>query len=170
MMIAAVFAALMMQQAAPAVVWQDATARPAAEPPVPAEAAPALPDWARADPYAYERAQCSPMIRSAAESQEACQARVRVVLAANMGQDLPQGMRTMAAADACRQEAAGDRYALQCGAPSRSLPAGPNLQERQCTTRPTVNGRGAVSFSEDCTQGATSSRDEGLKLTFGRDD
>ena len=66
----ALVAAVILQQAAPGqVVWQE----PAPPEPVVAEApaAPALPDWARADPYGYERSECSPLMRKANESLEA---------------------------------------------------------------------------------------------------
>ena len=166
MLTAAVLSALMLQQAAAGqAVWT-----PPAEPaPVVASApAPALPDWARADPFGYERSECSPLIRSSSETMEACQGRVRATLAANLGDDLPAALRTGGGAENCRQEAAGDRYALQCGAPARAeLPGGPDLADRNCMTRPNVSGRGAVLFSETCTRGGRETREEGLKVTFG---
>ena len=165
-MLAAVVAALILQQAAgQAVVWSE-TPPPATEPTPSAAPAPTIPDWARADPYAYERAQCSPMIRKADESQEACQARVRVVLAANLGDALPAGLKSSASAEACRQEAAGDRYALQYGAPSRPDRPATALEERRCTTRPTVTG-GAVSYQEDCSASTRPGEEDGLRIRLG---
>lgn len=69
-MLAAVFASvLMMQQAASGqVVWN---APPPAPTEAPTVAAPSIPDWARADPFGYERSECSPLIRKADETMEA---------------------------------------------------------------------------------------------------
>ncbi len=174
-MLTVVFA-VMLQQAAPLpaatgqVVWET----PASVAPAEAVAAidlPAIPDSARADPWGYERAECSPLIRSSQESLETCQARVRVTLAAHLGDALPAGLIPAGAPDECRQEAAGDRYALQCGAPARaSAPSGPDLADSNCTTRPGVTGRGAVAFSETCDRGGQVSREDGLKVTFGGSD
>lgn len=167
-MLAAVFASvLMMQQAASGqVVWN---APPPAQPETPAVAAPPIPDWARADPFGYERSECSPLIRKADETMEACQARVRTVLAANLGDALPRGLMPANAADQCRQEAAGDRYAMQCGAPSRTTPAGPVLQERSCETRPQARAQGGIAWQQDCrpTGAQSDSEDEGLRIRLG---
>ncbi|WP_291834989.1 hypothetical protein [Brevundimonas sp.] len=169
MLTAAVLSALMLQQAAPGPVVWTAPAEPA--PAVTATAAaPAIPDWARADPFGYERSECSPLIRAASEPMEACQSRVRLALAANLGDALPAGLRPSGSPDNCRQEAAGDRYAMQCGAPSRSVPAGPDLSDRNCTTRPAVTNQGAVAFREECTVGGREVREEGLKINLGRRD
>jgi hypothetical protein len=166
-MLAAVFAAVMLQQAAgQAVVWSE-TPPPVVDPV--SSAVPAIPDWARADPYAYERSECSPMIRKAEESQEACQARVRAVLAANLGDALPAGLRPAGAPDSCQRT--GDRYAMQCGAPSRPDQPSVALAERSCITRPVVTGQGAVSYEEDC--GASRGSDDqqdGLRITLGGKD
>jgi len=165
----ALVAALFLQQAAPGqVVWQE----PAPPEPViaPTPAAPALPDWARADPYGYERSECSPLIRKADESLEACQSRVRTALALDLGADLPPGLAGGDAAEQCRQEAAGDRYALQCGAPGRSAPAGPDMRARECTTRPRSDGEGRMSFEEVCTVNGEDVRDEGLRIRLGGGD
>jgi len=161
----ALVAAVMLQQAAPGpIIWQD----PAPPAPAVAEtpAGPALPDWARADPYGYERSECSPLMRKANESQEACQARVRTALALDLGA-LPQGLAGGAAAEACRQEAAGDRYALQCTVPGRSVPAGPDLRVRDCTTRPRSDADGRMTFEEVCTVNGQDVRDEGLTIRLG---
>ena len=168
-MLAAAVVAIVLQQAAPGqVVWQE----PAPAEPViaPTPAAPALPDWARADPYGYERSECSPLIRKANESMEACQARVRTALALDLGADLPPGLAGGAAAEQCRQEAAGDRYALQCGAPSRSAPGGPRLVDRACETRPRVQPEGGVVWTEEC-RPADGSRppEDGLSIRLGGD-
>ena len=168
-MLAIFLAAVLQQQAATGqVVWE-------APPPPPVEAAapadiPALPDYARADPYGYERAECSPLVRRSEETMDACQQRVRAALAANLGPALPSGLAPGGAADNCRQEADGDRYALQCGAPSRSVPPGPDLRERSCTTRRTGTEKGAVTYEEVCTVGGERVRDEGLRIRLGGGD
>lgn len=170
-MFAALTAALLLQQAAPGqVVWQTpAPAEPAtAEAPA---AIPTIPDWARADPYGYERSECSPLVRKAEESMEACQARVRTALAANLGDDLPVGLSQTNAAERCRQEAAGDRYALQCGTPGRSGPATSRLVEQTCETRPGAQPQGGVTWTEECRPADGSEpAEEGLRLRLGGND
>lgn len=167
-MLAAVFASvLMMQQAAAGqIVWNNPAP---VEPAAPVVAAPPIPDWAREDPFGYERSECSPLIRKSDETMEACQARVRTVLAANLGDALPRGLAPANAADQCRQEADGDRYAMQCGAPSRTSPAGPVLQERSCETRPRVRAQGGVAWQQDCRPagGQRTDEDEGLRIRLG---
>lgn len=170
-MFVALAAAVLLQQAAPGqVVWQT---------PVPAEPAaaeapaaiPTIPDWARADPYGYERSECSPLVRKAEESMEACQARVRTALAANLGDDLPVGLSRINAAERCRQEAAGDRYALQCGTPGRSGPATSRLVEQTCETRPRAQPQGGVTWTEECRPADGSApAEEGLRLRLGGND
>ncbi|HYD27970.1 hypothetical protein [Brevundimonas sp.] len=167
----AVIAAVALQQAASGqVVWQTPT------PPEPAVAeipafVPPIPEWARTDPYGYERSECSPLVRAASETLEGCQARVRSALAANLGAALPAGLAPASAADNCRQEAAGDRYALQCGAPSRSGAAGARLVERTCETRPRVQPEGGVVWTEECRPADGSKPpEEGLTFRLGGDD
>ncbi len=167
---------VMLQQAAP---LPAATGRVVWETPAPVEAAsavaavdlPPIPDSARADPYGYERAECSPLIRSSQETLEACQARVRVLLAAHLGADLPAGLAPTGATDECRQEAAGDRYALQCGAPSRPDRPAAALEERTCETRPRVQPQGGVAWSEECRPASgRRENDDGLKFRLGGQD
>lgn len=166
-MLAAILAVMLQQAVTGQVVWETPL------PPAPAEAAapvviPAIPDSARADPWGYERAECSPLIRKAEESMEACQQRVRVALAANLGAALPAGLAPAGAPDACRLEAAGDRYALQCGAPSRPDRPTAALQEQVCETRPRAQPQGGVAWVEDCRPaGGGRDEDEGLKLRLG---
>ncbi|HYC96763.1 hypothetical protein [Brevundimonas sp.] len=167
-MLAVLAAALLQQAATGQVVWQTPPPEPVA---VQAAAVPSIPDWARADPYGYERSECSPLVRKAEESLEACQARVRVALAANLGDALPPGLAPANAADQCRQEAAGDRYALQCGAPSRSGPATAALVERTCETRPRARPEGGVAWTEECRPADGSKpAEEGLSIRLGGDD
>ncbi len=171
-MLAIVFA-VMLQQAAPLpatsgpVVWET---------PAPVETAPAtavpdippIPDYARADPWGYERTECSPLIRTAGESMEACQARVRTALAAHLGGALPAGLAPAGATDECRQEAAGDRYALQCGAPRRAGRPTTTLEERTCETRPRALPQGGVAWTEECRPaGGVRTDDDGLAIRMG---
>lgn len=164
----ALFAAVILQQAAAGqAVWQE-PAPPAAPSIVETPAAPALPDWARADPYGYERSECSPLMRKANESLEACQARVRTALALDLGGALPPGMAGADPAERCRQEAAGDRYALQCGAPSRAGVSTPRLVDRTCETRPRAQREGGVLWVEECRPADGSEPpEEGLSFRLG---
>lgn len=167
MLTAAIAAVILQRAAAGQVVWQA----PAPPEPVAVEtpaAVPTIPDWARTDPYGYERSECSPLLRKAEESMEACQARVRTALAANLGDAMPVGLAPANAADQCRQEAAGDRYALQCGAPGRSGPATSRLVERTCETRPRAQEQGGVVWTEECRPADGSEpAEEGLKIRLG---
>jgi hypothetical protein len=173
-MLAAVFAVI-LQQTAPLpaatgqVVWETPAPVEAAEPA--AVELPAIPDSARADPWGYERAECSPLIRSSQETLEACQARVRVTLAAHLGSALPAGLAPAGAVDECRQAAAGDRYALQCGAPSRPQRPATVLEERSCETRPRAQAAGGVAWTEECRPASGADRDEGgLRIRLGGKD
>ena len=169
-MLALVAVVILQQAASGQVVWQT----PAPPEPLAVEAPaaiPTIPDWARSDPYGYERSECSPLVRKADESLEGCQARVRAALAANRGDDLPVGLAPVRAADQCRQEAAGDRYALQCGAPDRSGPAAPRLTERTCETRPRGRPEGGVAWVEECRPADGSKPpEEGLTFRLGGND
>jgi hypothetical protein len=166
-MLAAVFASvLMMQQAAAGqIVWN--TPAPV-EPAAPVVAAPPIPDWARSDPYGYERSECSPLIRQANETMEACQSRVRIALAANLGENMPRDLTPIAATDQCRQEASDGRYDMECSTRARSeLPSGPVLQEdRACANRPRGQTRGGIAWERVC-ETTPNSQSDGLKWTFG---
>ncbi|HEY0103112.1 MAG TPA: hypothetical protein VGB60_06585 [Brevundimonas sp.] len=166
-MLAIVFAAMLQQAATGQVVWEAPPAIPVAAPtPIPA-----IPDYARADPFGYERSECSPLIRKASETLEACQVRVRSALAANLGAALPPGLAPSASAEQCRQEAAGDRYALQCGTPARSVRASATPEERTCETRPQAQAQGGVVWTEECrpADGRAPTQD-GLRIRLGGDD
>lgn len=169
-MLAVVFA-LVLQQAVPAATGQVVWEAPAPTETAPAAATaeiPAIPESARVDPYGYERAECSPLIRKAEESMEACQARVRVALAAHLGDALPAGLAPAGAPDECRQEAAGDRYALQCGAPRRADRPAAALEERTCETRPRAQPQGGVAWTEECRPaGGGRETDDGLRVRLG---
>lgn len=163
-MLAIIFAA-MLQQAVPGqVVWE---ASPTPPPAAPVER-PDIPDSARSDPYGYERAECSPLIRNSTETLEACQARVRIALAANLGDALPPGLAPAGTPDECRQEAAGDRYALQCGAPDRPVRPVISPQETTCSSRPRAQPQGGVAWTEECrpADGRASTQD-GLRIRLG---
>lgn len=167
-MLALAFAVLLQQQAAAGqVAWETPV------PAEPVEAAapvviPPIPDSARADPYGYERAECSPLIRKADESMEVCQQRVRVALAANLGAALPAGLAPAGAPNECRQEAAGDRYALQCGAPTRPDRPATVLEEQVCESRPRAQAEGGVAWVEDCRPaGGRRDAEDGLRLRLG---
>lgn len=169
-MLAAVFAVMLQQAATGQVVWQTPVAAAPAPVAAPAET-PAIPDFARADPYGYERAECSPLVRTAGETMDACQQRVRAALAANLGDALPAGLAPVGAADNCRQEAAGDRYALQCGAPSRPDREVAVLEDRVCESRPRAQPRGGVAWTEECRPaGGVRQEEDGLRIRLGGED
>ncbi|RZJ05841.1 MAG: hypothetical protein EON89_02605 [Brevundimonas sp.] len=169
-MLIALVAALLLQQtpAQPTIVWSTPVEAPPAAPATPP---PPIPDWARADPFGYERSECSPLIRKAEESQDACQARVRTALAANLGAALPDGLKPAGATTGeCRQTAAGDRYALQCGTPARPDRPVAASPERTCETRPQAQPGGGVVWQETCRPADGSApADEGLRVRIGRD-
>lgn len=150
--------------AAGAIAWQEAApvqAEVVAAPP------PSLPAWALADPFGWERSQCSPLIRKDA-TLEACQARVRVDLAANLGNDLPAALRPQSMQDCRRTE---DGYAVDCGAPDRPDRPSPVLREQDCGNRIVSQGDGRAVFNSDCRPVAGEERnDDGLRINLGRRD
>lgn len=171
-MLVAVLSALVLQQSAPQtppgqIVWNETPADTLAPPAAPP---PPIPEWARTDPFGYERSECSPMVRAASETLEGCQARVRFALAANLGDTLPVGLAGGDGAEDCRQEAAGDRYALQCGPTRRNSTLTPPMTAQRCERRPQRQG-GAVVWQEEC-EPADGSRTEegGLRLKLWGDD
>lgn len=172
-MIAVVFAVL-LQQTAPdpavqgQVVWTTPITAPAE---VPAPPPPILPEAARADPYGYERAECSPYVRASSETLEACQYRVRTVLASGLGEALPDGLKPAVEAERCRPDPRTGGFALDCNA-ARTVPAGPQLTDRRCETRPTASARGGVIYTETCTTGrpGEQERERGLRLRLGGND
>lgn len=73
-MLTAFALALVLQQA---VVWEEPAQIVEPEPaPIVAAAQVELPDWAIADPFSWERSQCSPLVRGDVPL-EICQTRVR---------------------------------------------------------------------------------------------
>ena len=168
-MLTAVFAALILQQSAPAqtVVW-DTPPEPApvaaASPPT----TPTLPDWALADPFAWERSQCSPLMRRE-PTMEVCQARVRAELAANLGDALPPALAPSGTPEPCAPTA-GDDYAVQCGTPPRAAVAAASPREQVCDTRPQRQPNGGVVWASECRPASGEARKDGLSFRlFGRD-
>ena len=161
MSMTALIAAVMMLQSAPGVVIWDQPP-PSAAPEAPSAPLPELPDWAKADPFAWERAQCSPLVRGT-EDMGACQARVRADLYAVLGDDLPDGLRPAAQLTDCGPRPDGN-YALACNAPRRE-PAVRQAPEQDCRTRPQRQGQG-VAWTQDC-RPLGSSDQEGLRLRIG---
>ncbi len=171
-MIAVVFAILLQQPApGPNVQGQVVWATPIA-PPVEAQAAPLapLPEAARADPYGYERAECSPYVRASSETLEACQFRVRTALAAGLGDALPDGLRPAVESERCRPDPQTGGFALDCNN-ARTVPAGPDLADRRCDTRPTRLPQGGVAYTENCTSTRPGEEEsQGLRIKLFGDD
>ncbi len=162
MLMTAVIAAVLMMQSAPgAVVWEQ-TAAPTPTIEAPAAPLPDLPDWAKTDPFAWERAQCSPLVRGN-EDMGACQTRVRADLFAVLGDDLPDGLRPAAQLTDCGPQPDGN-YALACNAPRRE-PAVRQAPEQDCRTRPQRQGQG-VAWTQDC-RPLNSGDQDGLRLKIG---
>lgn len=158
---------LVLQQAAGSgVVWD--TPVPAADPMPPAPAAAgALPAWALADPFAWERAECNPMIRRES-SLESCQARVRGELFAALGDRLPAGLLPSGTPVPCLATPGEDgAYPVQCGVPERTVTAAPSAQAPDCRPRPTRQG-GSVAFVTECRTEGTGETG-GLSFRLGKD-
>lgn len=166
-MMTALLFALMLQQAAPAVVWSD-------DPPAPVETVaaapvPVLPAHALADPFGWERSQCSPFIRRD-EPLEHCQARVRVTLAAVLGDRLPDGLRPSAALENCTPGTAANGYAMQCGPRPVAALGAPAPLEKVCDSRPQRTPSGTLAFNNDCRPAPGEVREtEGLRIRLGGD-
>lgn len=153
--------ALLLQQTAPAIVWDQPA--PAVEPaPVAAVAtASSLPEWARTDPFAYERARCSPMVRGDTPL-ETCQAETRAELALALGDALPDALKPASMPDDCRmtrEAGGGSPYARQCGPQQRTGAPLATPVEQDCRTRPARGG----GFTSEC---RPTSRQEGEGLTI----
>lgn len=163
MLLNVMIAAVMMLQVAPGgVVWeQPASPTPTAE--APAAPVPDLPDWAKADPFGWERAQCSPLVRGD-EEMTTCQARVRADLFAVLGDDLPEGLKPSPTPLDCGPQPDGN-YALACNAPRRE-PAIQQAPEQDCRTRPQRQGSGGVAWTQDC-RPLSSGEQDGLRIRLG---
>lgn len=171
-MLTAVLAALLLQQATPVrpIVWETPVApEPAveAEAPTALSAAPTLPAWALADPFAWERSQCSPLIRRE-PTMEICQARVRADLAASLGADLPPGLAPSALPEACVPvETGSGAYAVTCKPPERAGAAPPAPREQVCESRPQRLPNGGMSFASNCRPASGESSKDGLSFRLG---
>ena len=162
-MLTAFALAMVLQQA---VVWETPAPPPEAEPVETAAPASDLPAWAVADPFAWERSQCSPLVSR--EPLDVCQARVRVELSAALGDRLPAGLRPAGAPVPCLATPGDDgKYPLQCGVPERQAAATVTPTVPDCRPRPQRQG-GSVAFVTDCR--AENAGDGGLSFRlFGKD-
>jgi hypothetical protein len=173
MLIAALAAALMLwtpQQAAGTIVWETpSAAAPAAEAEeTPPPATSSLPDWALADPFAWERSQCSPMIRKDASMAD-CQVRVRSELAAALGDSLPTGLAPDGIED-CRQVSDGvGGYALTCAPAQRTSTSAAAPVAEVCEERPTRVPGGGVSFERQCRPATAPQTRNGVTFKLGGD-
>lgn len=163
-MLTALALALVFQQS---VVWE--TPPPVVEEAPPEVAAPVttLPDWALADPFGWERSQCSPLVSR--EPVDVCQARVRAELSAALGDRLPAGLRPAGEPAPCLAAPDDDgKYPVQCGAPERQAAASVTPRIQDCRSRPQRQG-GSVAFVTDCRADDESSRGLSINLLGGRD-
>ena len=167
-MLVAAFAALILQQTAPGVVWETPpapeVAASSAKPPT------TLPAWALADPFGWERSQCSALIRRE-ETLVACQGRVRTELAANLGDALPPALSPAGLGGECVPTVGeANAYAVTCGPERREGAPAPGIQEQVCETRPQRQGGGGVSWAETCRPASGPGREsEGLTFRLGGD-
>ena len=167
-MLTALALALALQQA---VVWETPAPAPvveAARVEVATTPVTTLPDWAVADPFGWERSQCSPLVSR--EPLDVCQTRVRAELSAALGDSLPAGLRPAGEPVPCLA-APGDNggYAVQCGVPERQAAATVTPRIQDCRPRPQRQG-GSVAFVTDCR--ADDDKSEGLSFRLfggGRD-
>jgi hypothetical protein len=130
---------------------------------------PALPQWARDDPFAWERARCHPQIRGDTPL-ETCQLQVRQQLAVELGDALPEALRPTTELQDCARSQADSDFAVQCDMPREIRgPSTPQLTERTCSTRPRARPDGGVVWEEVC-DSPTSREDQGLRINLsGRD-
>ncbi|CAN5390124.1 hypothetical protein BH10PSE1_BH10PSE1_15640 [soil metagenome] len=171
-MLIATLAALVIQQSAGTIAWETPPIEPeaATETSASITATPVstLPDWAKADPFAWERSQCSPVIRKDA-SMEACQVRVRTELAAELGDRLPAGLAPDGI-EGCRQVSNGaGGYELTCAPVQRSLSSPPTPVAEVCEERPTRTADGGVSFERECRPATGPQAKDGVSFRLGGD-
>ncbi len=118
-MLTAFALAMVLQQA---VVWETPASAAQAEPVEVAAPVTDLPAWALADPFGWERSQCSPLVSR--EPLDVCQARVRVELSAALGDQLPAGLRPAGEPVPCLATPGDDgKYPVQCGTPEHRAAA-----------------------------------------------
>ncbi|MEH6697381.1 MAG: hypothetical protein V7672_01645 [Brevundimonas sp.] len=128
---------------------------------------PALPQWARDDPFAWERARCHPQIRGDTPL-ESCQFRVRQRLALELGDQLPEALRPTSELQACAYAQAEAGFAVQCDQPREVRgPSTPQLREQaRCSTRPRARPDGGVIWEEVCDPSSTRDEDNGLRINL----
>lgn len=160
-MLTVLILATMLQQAVP--VWEASRAEPSSTADI-AAPIPDLPAWALADPFAWERSQCSPLLRKDA-SLETCQARVRGELSAALGDRLPAGLQPPGEPVPClaTPDDTG-AYPVQCGLPERRTAQTVTPRIAECRSRPTRQG-GSVAFVTECEPEAGETR--GLTFRVG---
>lgn len=128
---------------------------------------PALPQWARDDPFAWERARCHPQIRGNTPL-ESCQFRVRQQLALELGDQLPEALRPTSELQACAYAQAEAGFAVQCDQPREVRgPSTPQLREQaRCSSRPRARPDGGVIWEEVCDPSSTRDEDNGLRINL----
>ncbi len=154
--------AMVLQQT---VVWETPAPAPEAEPVEVSAAVTDLPAWALADPFGWERSQCSPLVSR--EPLDVCQTRVRAELSAALGDRLPAGLRPAGEPVPCLATPGDDgAYPVQCGVPERQSAATVSPTIPDCRPRAQRQG-GSVAFVTDCR--AESSESRGLSINlFGK--
>ena len=152
---------LALQQATGFVAWTEPV--PAALPVAETVARPDLPDWAIADPFGWERSQCSPLVRGE-EPIEACQSRVRADLAVVLGDRLPAGLRPSDTPTPClaTPDATG-AFPVECREPERRVAPSNPIQDQVCESRLRREG-GAVAFVTECRPAGTYAERRGLSF------
>ena len=145
------------------VVWETPAPPPEAEPAPVAAPVSNLPAWALADPFGWERSQCSPLVSR--EPLDVCQARVRAELSAALGDRLPAGLRPAGEPVPCLATPGDDgKYPVQCGTPERQTAAAVTPTVPDCRPRAVRQG-GSVAFVTDCRPEGASS--QGLSFRLG---
>jgi hypothetical protein len=153
--------ALAVQQVAGGATWNEAS--PDATPVIQAAARPDLPDWAIADPFGWERSQCSPLVRGD-EPMAGCQSRIRADLAIVLGDRLPAGLRPSDTPTPCLATPdANGAFPVECREPERRVAASNPIQDQVCESRPRREG-GAVAFVTECRPAGEASERRGLSF------
>jgi len=161
-MLTAFALAMVLQQT---VVWETPAPTSEAEPVEIAAPVSDLPAWALADPFGWERSQCSPLVSR--EPLDVCQTRVRAELSAAMGDQLPAGLRPAGEPVPCLATPGDDgKYPVQCGAPERQSAATVSPTIPDCRPRAQRQG-GSVAFVTDCRPEGSESRGLSINL-FGK--
>lgn len=135
-MLTALLVAFALQQSPGSISWQVDTPPMPSQEMVSTAGGPRLPAWALADPFAWERSQCSALLRGEV-SLDACQIRIRSDLRAALGADLPVALSPRSL-----------RPTLSSPRNDRPLP---EPVERVCQTRTSQLIGGKMVYSDDCT-------------------